>query len=117
MKEKFESKFTDDNKVWKILNNLIASGITDEDEQVEILMRDYRHLIRQLTEQEKEQAKEEFLHLAIEKTMADLNRESLKENGHPFAACYRVGGVKHYKKYDALSGEEIAELRQRGIIP
>jgi hypothetical protein len=52
----------------------------------------------------------------IEKAMADLNRESIKEKGHPFAVCQRIDGVKHFKRYDALTVQEIAELQASGVI-
>jgi hypothetical protein len=52
----------------------------------------------------------------IEKAMADLNRESIREKGHPFAVCQRINGVKHFKRYDALTVQEIAELRASGVV-
>ena len=107
---------TNEQKIKILSDKLTASGITDEDEQIEIIMRDYSHLLNQPTEAEIEAAKEEMLTQAVEKTIADLNRESIKENGHPFAVCQRIDGVKHFKRYDALSSVEIDELRQQGVI-
>ena len=107
---------TDENKMRIIISKLTASGITDEEEQLEIIMRDYSHLLRQPTDAEIEAAKEEMLTQAVEKAVADLNRESIKENGQPFAVCQRIEGVKHFKRYDALSSGEITELRQQGVI-
>ncbi len=107
---------TNEQKVRIIISKLTASGITDEEEQLEIIMRDYSHLLNQPTEAEIEAAKEEMLTQVIEKAMAGLNRESIKENGHPFAVCQRIDGVKHFKRYDALSNGEIDELRQQGLI-
>ena len=107
---------TDENKLKIIINQLTKRGITDEDEQLEIIMRDYRHLLQQPTEAEIEAAKDEIIHSTIERTLADLNRESIKEKGHPFAVCQRIDGVKYYKRYDALSDTEITELRAQGVI-
>jgi hypothetical protein len=107
---------TDEQKMKIILDKLTERGITDEDEQLEIIVRDYSHLLRQPTTQEIEAAKKEMLTQSVEKAIADLNRESIKENGHPFAVCQRIDGVKHFKRYDALSKGEIAELRQQGLI-
>jgi intracellular sulfur oxidation DsrE/DsrF family protein len=107
---------TNEQKIKILSDKLTASGITDEDEQIEIIMRDYSHLLNQPTEAEIEAAKGEMLTQAVEKAIADLNRESIKENGQPFAVCQRIDGVKHFKRYDALSNGEIAELRQQGVI-
>jgi hypothetical protein len=107
---------TNEQKIKILSDKLTASGITDEDEQIEIIVRDYSHLLRQPTAQEIEAAKREMLTQAVEKAIADLNRESIKENGHPFAVCQRIDGVKHFKRYDALSKGEITELRQQGLI-
>ncbi len=100
-----------------ILNKLSAHGITDEDEQLEIIMRDYSHLLSKPTETEIEEMKQEMLIAAVEKAIAELNRESIKENGYPFAVCERKpGGVKRFKRYDALTAEEITDFRRRGVI-
>ena len=107
---------TDENKLKIIINQLTKRGITDEDEQLEIIMRDYRHLLQQPTEAEIEAAKDEIIRSTIERTLADLNRESIKEKGHPFAVCQRIDGLKYYKRYDALSDTEITELRAQGVI-
>jgi hypothetical protein len=100
----------------RVVRKIEASGITDDEEISEIIVRDYRHLFRELTEIEKEKAADEMLTSQIERVMADLNRESIKEKGHPFVVCRRVSGVKHFKRYDALTVQEIAELQASGVI-
>jgi hypothetical protein len=104
------------NEFARVVRKIQASGITDDEEISEIIVRDYRHLFRELTEIEREKAVDEMLTSQIESSMAKLNRESIAENGHPFAVCQRVDGVKQFKRYDALTNEEISELKAFGVI-
>jgi hypothetical protein len=99
-----------------VVRKIRASGVSDDEEITEILMRDHKYLFRELTEAEKELAVRDTVTSLIEKTMAELNRESIIEKGHPFAVCQRIDGVKHFKRYDALTVQEIAELRAGGVI-
>jgi preprotein translocase subunit SecD len=99
-----------------VLSKIRASGVTDEDEATEILMREHRYLFRELTDEEKELAIQAAETSLVENAMADLNRESIKEKGHPFVVCQRIDGVKHFKRYDVLTAQEIAELQASGVI-
>ncbi len=104
----------------KVFNSVVrkiqASGVNDDEEVIEILIREHQYLFRALTEAEIKLAVRDSLTSWIEKAMADLNRESIKEKGHPFAVCQRIDGVKHFKRYDALTVQEIAELQASGVI-
>jgi len=100
----------------RVVRKIQASGITDDEEISEIIMRDYRHLFRELTEIEKEKAAHEMLTSQIERIVAEFNRESIEKNGHPAIVCQRIDGVKQFKRYDALTQAEIAELKTTGII-
>jgi hypothetical protein len=106
----------DKNEFTRVVRKIQASGITDDEEISEIMLRDHRHLIREPTKAEKEKAVCEMKASLIEKVMADLNRESIKENGHPFVVCQRIDGVKQFKTYESLTQAEIAELKATGII-
>ncbi len=104
------------HKFNRVVREIESRGIRDDEEIVEIILNEHGYLFRELTEQEKEQAFDEYIESQIESSMAKLNRESIAENGHPFAVCQRVGGVKQFKRYDALTRSEIAELKTTGII-
>ncbi len=113
----FNDDIVKDEKVFNIvLDKIRASGVTTEDEAVEILMRDYRFLFRELTEAEMKLAARESLDSQIEAHIANMNRKSIKEKGHPYFVCQRINGVKHFKKYAALTAQEIAELQSGGVI-
>jgi hypothetical protein len=99
-----------------VVRKIRASGASDDEEVMEILVRDHQYLFRELTEAEKELAVQDTMVSWIEKTMAELNRESIREKGHPFAVCQRINGVKYFKRYDVLTVQEIAELRASGVI-
>lgn len=99
-----------------VVRKIQASGVDDDEEVVEILVRDHQYLFRELTAAENELAVQDLMSSLVEKTIADLNRESIREKGHPFAVCQRIDGVKHFKRYDALTVQEIAELRAGGVI-
>jgi hypothetical protein len=104
------------NEFARVVRKIQASGVTDNEEISEIIVRDYRHLFRELTETEKEKAAYKAKASLIERMIAEWNRESIEENGHPALVCQRIDGVKQFKSYDALSQAEIAELKATGII-
>jgi len=94
----------------KVVENLIEQGITDEDEQVEIIMRDHSHLIPTPTKRELE-------NFIVKTAILEANRESIAENGHPAIVCKRIDGVMKYRPYSTLSDAEIIALKSEGIIP
>jgi hypothetical protein len=100
MKNEFES----------VLENLIKSGITDEDEQVEIIVRDYPHLLPKPSESE-------LISAAVQSAILEANRESFQNSGRPAFACKRIDGEMKYKSFSSLTESEIAELKNEGIIP
>ncbi len=106
----------DKNEFARVVRKIQASGITDDEEISEIIVRDYRHLFRELTESEKEKAAREMLTSQIDRIVAEFNRDSIKEKGHPAFVCQRIDGVKQFKRYDALTNEEISELKAFGVI-
>jgi hypothetical protein len=99
-----------------VVRKIQASGIVDDEEISEIIRRDYRHLFRELTEAEKEKVLNQAKDSIVERAFAEINRESIKENGHPAFVCLRIDGAKHFKAYDAFTQAEIAELKATGII-
>ncbi|MBA4121492.1 MAG: hypothetical protein H0X72_03375 [Acidobacteria bacterium] len=106
----------DKNEFARVVRKIQASGITDDEEISEIIVRDYRHLFRELNELEKEKAAHQAETSLIEKVVAESNRESIEEKGHPAFVCQRIDGVKQFRLYDALTQAEIAELKTNGII-
>lgn len=98
------------NELENVLENLIESGVTDEDEQVEIILRNYPHLIPK-------PSKEELEKWMVETAILEANRESIAEFGHPYFVCKRIDGEMTYRLYSSLSEEEIIQLRNEGIIP
>ncbi len=107
---------TDVKEFDRVVREIHASGITDFEEITEIITRDYRHLIREITEAEKEEWLNRAKESLVEQAMAEINRESIKETGHLAFVFLRIDGVPGYKKYDAFSQAEIAELKATGII-
>ncbi len=104
------------HKFNRVVREIESRGIRDDEEIIEIILNEHGYLFRELTEREKEQAFDKCLESQIESSMAALNRESIKENGHPFAVCQRIDGVKQFKRYDALTSWEISELKASGVI-
>lgn len=98
------------NELKKVVENLIRQGITDEDEQVEIICRDHDHLLPAVCVRDAKRYEAESLIL-------EANRESMKAFGRPAMVCLRIDGVMRYKNYDSLTETEITELKQRGVIP
>ncbi len=107
------------NQLERVVNELRASGITDEYELSETLQREHRYLFREpdeLTESEKKEIVTEQMERLIEASIADLNRESIAKNGHPFMVSERVNGEHLHKQYTALTTEEIMDFKNRGLL-
>jgi hypothetical protein len=121
MGEKLMTEFNDDivkNRMVfdGVVRKIWTSGVEDEEEIVEILQRDHHYLFRELTEAEEKAAVEDSMDSLVNESIADLNRESIKEKGHPFVVCQWIDGVKYAKRYDALTVQEVGELRESGVI-
>jgi hypothetical protein len=102
----------DKNGFERALRKIQASGITDEEDICEIMARDYGHLFRELTDAGLARMKE----WAILRAMAEINRESIKNNGHPKIVSFRKDGVMYHAAYKSLAPEQIEEFKRTGII-
>jgi hypothetical protein len=48
--------------------------------------------------------------------IAEMNHESIERGGRPKVISFQKDGKTYHAVYDALSREQIAELRERGVI-
>ncbi len=102
---KDEAEFT------RVLRKLAAEGLS-EDEAVKILVRDYWHLFHEPTKADIRQLEER----TILQVIASINHERIERGGRPKFVSFQKDGETYHAVYDALSREQIAELRERGII-
>ncbi len=101
----------DKKEFTRVVLELKAKGLT-QDEATDVLARDYWHLFREPTEAETRQIQESI----VLRVFAEMNRESIEKNGHPEIVSFYKDGEMRFAGYDALSPEQIADFRERGII-
>jgi hypothetical protein len=111
---KLNENIPNEEEFIRVVRRLLATGISD-DEIGETIVRDYPHLV-ELTDEEIAQAHRAAKEQIILTANAQLNRESIAENGHPFVVSERIDGVLWHRSYDSLDTEQIADYRRRGII-
>ncbi len=102
----------DKNGFERAVRKIQASGITDDEDICEIITRDYRHLFREPTDAELDRVRERI----VLRALAEINRESIKKNGHPKIVSFRKDGVMYHATYKSLTPGQIEEFKTTGII-